>query len=105
MLNYIILVNKRNNIIVIDYETNIPMYSPDIGYETDCSDWKTVNKSYLKEVKGEIYSEYVFDTNKAFSKPGIYKVEGYYDSINTPDGYFETYNVLNIENISNMYFL
>lgn len=98
MLNYIVLINKRKDVIVIDYETNIndEDFSPEVGYITDCSEWSTNKKEYMED------NDIWFDKNKAFKEIGIYKVEGYDNSCDTPDGYCDDYRVTNITKINEL---
>lgn len=98
MLNYIVLVNKKNDVIIIDYESDNKdeKFSPEVGYETDCSDWSTDKEEYMED------NDIFFDKNKAFNKVGLYKVEGYDNSSDTPDGYCEDYKVISIKIISEL---
>ena len=98
MLNYFVLVNSENKIIVIDSEFSCEIDKndcmPEVGYETDCCIWNTMNPNYMED------NGTFFDKNKAFKEQGIYKVEGYDNSCDTPDGYIENYMVKNIIKIS-----
>lgn len=96
MLNYIILVNKEKRIIVIDFETNKKNCEPDVGYETDCSCWSTRKLEYMQD------NDVFFDEKRAFKETGVYKVFGYDNSCDTPDGYIEDYMVENIVKISDL---
>lgn len=73
MLNYIVLVNKRGDKIVIDYESKENENdSVEIGYKIDCGDWD--------------------------NRAGIYKIEGYLKSDNNP----ETYVITDVTKISDI---
>lgn len=98
MLNYIVLKNKRKDVIVIDYETDIKdkNFSPEVGYITDCSEWSTNKEEYMED------SDIWFDKDKAFKETGFYRVEGYDNSCDTPDGYCDDYKVTNIIKLSNI---
>lgn len=95
MLNYFVLVNKKKNIIIFDYETDNADCMPDVG-ETDCSEWNTEKEEYMEDY------EVFFDKDKAFKETGIYNVEGYYDSLDTQDGYYEDYMVTAISKLSEL---
>lgn len=43
-----------------------------------------------------------FDKDKAFKETGIYKVEGYDSTTQTPDGDYYDYYVINITKISGL---
>lgn len=95
MLNYIVFVNNRKNVIVVDYETDIKDCIPDIGYEIDgCWDWWTDKEEYSSD------DVLTFDSKKVFKEPGLYKVTGYDDSSNTQDGWIYIYRVTKVERIS-----
>lgn len=96
MLNYIILVNKKKDLITIDYETDKKDCSPDVGYIEECDDWKTNEEEYTED------DDIWFDKDKAFKETGIYKVEGYDNTTQTPDGDYYDYNVTKITKISDL---
>lgn len=96
MFNYIVFVNKDKKVIVLDVECN-DKYSPEIGYEIEPYwEWSTNNKDLMED--GSIY----FDVDKAFDSVGIYKVYGQDISCDTPDGYYEGYEVEKVEKIYNI---
>lgn len=96
MLNYIVFVNRKNNLIIVDAKTDIKGCSPEVGYDTDASDWNTSNKEYMSE------SAIFFDADKAFKSQGIYEVKGYDNSYNTSDGFVKEYMVTQIVKISEL---
>lgn len=96
MLNYIVLINKKKDLIVVDYETDVKDCHPDVGYIEECDEWRTDKEEYIED-------NYIwFDKDKAFKESGIYKVEGYNSTTNTPDGNYYDYNVTNITKISDL---
>lgn len=87
MLNYTVYVNSNFEIIVLNYEDEKGIHAG--GYEMDsCWDGFTTN-----------VEEYMKDNKNAFKTEGIFKIYGYDNSINTPDGYFESYYVTKIEKL------
>ena len=64
----IILINKRNQTIIIDYKTTKENCSPEIG--TDFEEWDNV-KTSITELQDEYGN---LDFKKAFKEVGIYKV-------------------------------
>lgn len=96
MLNYFVLVNKEKKLILIDYETNDSNCQPDVGYEFECEDWSTNNEEYMQD------KDIFFDEKKVFKETGIYKVIGYDNSCDTPDGFMEDYMVEKIIKISEL---
>ena len=96
MLNYIILVNKKKDLIVVDYETNIKNCCPEIGYIEECEEWRTNKEEYMED------NDIWFDKDKVFKEPGLYKVQGYDSITQTPDGDYYDYNVTNITKISDL---
>lgn len=96
MFNYIVFVNKDKKVIVLDFECN-DKYSPEIGYEVDPYwDWDTNNEDLQMDY------EVNFDVNKAFDSVGVYKVYGHNTSCDTPDGYYEGYEVERVEKVSDI---
>lgn len=96
-MNYIIAVNKDNKFpIILDYETKNKNYCPEVGYITEFEDWETQVEEYM-----DMYNE-GFDGERIFSKSGIYRIEGYWESHDTQDGLFETYWVTKVTKIGEL---
>lgn len=95
MLNYIIFVNNRKDLIVLDSETSNKKCKPELGYITECDDWRTDKEEYMED------EDIWFDKDKAFQEVGIYKVEGYNSNTQTPDGDYYDYYVTKITKILN----
>lgn len=97
-MNYIIAVNKNNKFpIILDYETNDKDCCPEVGYITEFEDWETQVKEYMNNDM-----ECYFDGEKVLSESGIYKIEGYWEENDTPDGLFETYWVTKVTKIEEL---
>lgn len=96
MLNYIILVNKRKDLIVLDYETNDKNCEPEIGYITECEEWRTDKEEYMED------NDIWFDKNKVFKETGVYRVEGYDSTTQTPDGDYYDYNIEKITKLCDL---
>lgn len=93
MFNYVVFINKKKEVIVLDYECDAK-YRPEVGYVA-CPywDWDTDNKDLQED------NDVKFDIDKAFDGPGVYKVYGEDTSCDTPDGYYEGYKVFRVEKI------
>lgn len=97
-MNYIITVNKKNKFpIILDYETNNKELTPDVGYITEFDDWETRKEEYMDK-----NMECYFDGEKVLSESGIYKIEGHWESNNTPDGLYGTYWVTKVVKVSEL---
>lgn len=96
MLNYILMVNKENQLIIVDFKTDIKGCEPEVGYESDLSDWNTSNRDYM------IDDDIFFDKDKAFKTQGIYEVKGCDNSYETQDGFVEEYMVKEVIKISEL---
>lgn len=92
----IILVNHKNVAIVIDVKTRDPKCKPDVGYITEFDDWKPTKEEHMQD------DDIWFDGKKAFPEPGIYFVDGVDTSCDTPDGLYESYEVLDIVKLSDL---
>lgn len=94
-LDFIVFFNSETQtVIILDYDSSDPSIVADIGYEVEPEyDWETKNEEIGTFRGFDLY----FDTDKAFSKTGIYKVHGYDTSCSTPDGYYEGYEVDQVE--------
>lgn len=93
----IILVNQRNQKIIIDYKTTKENCSPEIG--TDFEEWDNI-KTSITELQNEYGS---LDFNVSFIEEGIYKVDGFDTEGSEPEnGWYSEYEIIEVAKISEL---
>jgi len=93
----VILVNQRNQKIIIDYKTTKENCSPEIG--TNFEDWDAV-KTSITGLQDE-YGNLGF--KEAFKETGIYKIDGWDIEGSEPEnGWYSEYEVIEIVKLADL---
>lgn len=96
LLTYIVAVNKRGNVFIIDYKTDDKNSIIDICYETDFTDCETNIKKYMKDGTNQ------FDGNRILKKSGFYKITGESVTLDTFDDDYYSYTIKEVIKLGNL---